>query len=141
MLRDDPAAGFGGCATSLSITVCRNRQKETPGNTRRGLHGYKSFKCNTCLYFSYLVVKNLKGMMHSKLLLFAAVVHARLGTLVGFVARDVALQETYDFVVVGDGTSGLTIADRLTEDPNGERDRAILLSSCYTKYYWGLLMR
>lgn len=61
--------------------------------------------------------------------------------LCGCCARDIALQEIYDFVVVGGGTSGLITADRLTEDPNGERDRAILLSFSYTKYYWGLLMR
>lgn len=79
--------------------------------------------------------------MHSKLLLFAAVMHARLGAVAGLIERDVVLQETYDFVVVGGGTSGLTIADRLTEDPNGERDRAILLSFSYTKYNWGLSMR
>jgi choline dehydrogenase len=27
---------------------------------------------------------------------------------------------TYDFVIVGGGVSGLTVADRLTEDPNSQ---------------------
>ena len=35
------------------------------------------------------------------------------------VKRNVDLLESYDFVVVGGGTSGLTVADRLTEDPSG----------------------
>jgi choline dehydrogenase len=29
------------------------------------------------------------------------------------------LQKTYDYIIVGGGTSGLTVANRLTEDPNG----------------------
>ena len=34
------------------------------------------------------------------------------------VGRDVKLQEKYDYIIVGGGTSGLTVADRLTEQPN-----------------------
>lgn len=30
------------------------------------------------------------------------------------------LRDVYDFVVIGGGTSGLTVADRLTEDPNSK---------------------
>ena len=36
----------------------------------------------------------------------------------GLVGRDLPLKQSYDFVVIGGGTSGLTVADRLTEDPN-----------------------
>ncbi|EKG20738.1 Glucose-methanol-choline oxidoreductase [Macrophomina phaseolina MS6] len=45
-------------------------------------------------------------------------VQAKLGRLAQVVGRDVSLQDSYDFVVAGGGTSGLTVADRLTEDPN-----------------------
>ncbi|KAB2574698.1 Dehydrogenase patE [Lasiodiplodia theobromae] len=34
------------------------------------------------------------------------------------IGRDADLAEEYDFVIVGGGTSGLTVADRLTEDAN-----------------------
>lgn len=30
-----------------------------------------------------------------------------------------AADEVYDYIVVGGGVSGLTVANRLTEDPNG----------------------
>ena len=33
------------------------------------------------------------------------------------VGRDTALSLSYDFLVIGGGTSGLTVADRLTESP------------------------
>lgn len=33
------------------------------------------------------------------------------------IGRDASLQPSYDFVIIGGGTSGLTVADRLTEDP------------------------
>jgi ribulose 1,5-bisphosphate synthetase/thiazole synthase len=35
------------------------------------------------------------------------------------IGRDTSLSDFYDFVVVGGGTSGLTVADRLTENPEG----------------------
>ena len=35
----------------------------------------------------------------------------------GLVGRDLPLKQSYDFIVIGGGTSGLTVADRLTEDP------------------------
>lgn len=34
------------------------------------------------------------------------------------IERDNVLNFSYDFLVVGGGTSGLTVADRLTENPN-----------------------
>ena len=34
-------------------------------------------------------------------------------------ARQVNNETTYDFVIVGGGIAGLTVADRLTENPDG----------------------
>ncbi len=34
------------------------------------------------------------------------------------IGRDTVLNSSYDYFVAGGGTSGLTVADRLTENPN-----------------------
>lgn len=36
------------------------------------------------------------------------------------IPRDVANATTYDFIIAGGGIAALTVADRFTEDPNGE---------------------
>ena len=38
------------------------------------------------------------------------------------IGRDTALRSSYDFIVAGGGTSGLTVANRLTENPNSTLD-------------------
>lgn len=40
--------------------------------------------------------------------------HARI------VGRDTTLRSSYDFVVIGGGASGLTVADRITENPDSK---------------------
>ncbi|PVH92705.1 GMC oxidoreductase [Periconia macrospinosa] len=56
--------------------------------------------------------------MRFELLVFATAACARPSGRVRVVGLDVALGASYDFVIAGGGTSGLTVADRLTEDPN-----------------------
>ncbi|KAK7719546.1 hypothetical protein SLS57_005745 [Botryosphaeria dothidea] len=48
-------------------------------------------------------------------LVFLTTAQANLGRLARIVGRDASLRGSYDFVIVGGGTSGLTVADRLTE--------------------------
>lgn len=45
--------------------------------------------------------------------------HASRRTTRVFSAREPATKETYDFVIVGGGVAGLTVADRLSENANG----------------------
>lgn len=38
-------------------------------------------------------------------------------------SREAVAGTKYDFVIAGGGVSGLTVADRLTEDPDGKQTR------------------
>jgi len=65
---------------------------------------------------SMLVCLLLILLLFETSLSLPAVQHARV------VGRDTALRPLYDFVIVGGGTSGLTVADRLTENPESLSD-------------------
>ena len=56
------------------------------------------------------------------LLCFAILTEARthLGRTAQVIeARQLSKETTYDFIIAGGGIAGLTVADRLTENPNG----------------------
>ncbi len=74
-------------------------------------------------------------MMHALVLLWLFATAIRVVTATPFealkaqlVGRDVELKEEYDFVVIGGGTSGLTVANRLTENLDCEFGSVQLLS-------------
>ena len=48
-----------------------------------------------------------------------------LGTII---SRETELYRSYDYVIVGGGTAGLTVANRLSEDPNGRPSLQMLPS-------------
>lgn len=73
-----------------------------------------SLICLWCwvLYAAYKFEDMLRCVLF---LQFALLVVAHNARIIG---RDASLSSSYDFVIIGGGTSGLTVADRLTENPN-----------------------
>lgn len=65
--------------------------------------------------FSKMLLKS--GLLLATAALSSALPHHALFARV--VDSEVASSTQYDFVVAGGGTAGLTVADRLTENPNG----------------------
>lgn len=62
-------------------------------------------------------------MHHTHIAVLCALIGSATALLVpqhaSLVSRQDASLTNYDFVIAGGGISGLTVADRLTEDPNG----------------------
>jgi hypothetical protein len=76
-------------------------------------------KCPSALLFQYLNM--LLRTVFS--LCYASIVQARphLGRTAKVIdAKQISNETTYDFVIAGGGIAGLTVADRLTENPNGK---------------------
>lgn len=65
--------------------------------------------------------------------LFRAAAAAPSFALASIVKDHEHLHSEYDFVIVGGGTSGLTIADRLTEDPKSEMVQLKMAEHCQAK--------
>ena len=54
------------------------------------------------------------------LLLLIETSAASLGKYARVVGAEIAANTKYNFIVIGGGIGGLTVADRLTEDPKGK---------------------
>ena len=50
---------------------------------------------------------------------------SELGRYATTIEARIAMNESYDFVVAGGGIAGLTVADRLTENPEGRQAHGI----------------
>src|SRR5438034_1218804 len=61
-------------------------------------------------------------LTHISVLLFALEVArgAIIAPRAQIIGRKAVLKTSYDFVIIGGGTSGLTVADRLTENPRSK---------------------
>jgi hypothetical protein len=105
----------------MQYTVC---SVITPqGVWEKGRIDRRAVRCFYDLSFHVSLLTNTGRDMfvHTALLLLAAGVAGVVAPVpprARIVGREATLDASYDFVIIGGGTSGLTVADRLTENPD-----------------------